>query len=102
MLPEMHTARWMRLVLVAIVLLCVLGAATPASSHIHFASGGRGDLHCSLCALAAALVAVVVALTIGIVRSLTSFLQTRDSEVRGSNRFYVHLIRPPPQVESLA
>ena len=101
MISQTHRARWTRLLLAVVVLLCVFAAMTAAASHVHLSSEGSGDVHCSLCVLGATLVAVMVALAIGLSWSRTRCFKRLESELPGSVRFCVHSIRPPPQPASL-
>jgi hypothetical protein len=87
---------WARIVLGAILMLCVLGATTAAASHMDLAAQQSDDGHCGLCMLGATLVAVVVALAIYLSCCRVTYTTGCDTELPGFVQVRVRSIRPPP------
>jgi len=85
---------WFRVLLSALVLLCVLSAATAAASHIHL--DGQADAHCSLCMLYATLIAVVVSAGLCLSWRLLVLTKRAEAELPGFVVFRITSIRPPP------
>ena len=96
MQQKRHEYGWARVVLGAILILCVLCATTSAASHTHLAGQQSDNGHCSLCMLGATLVAVVVVLAMYLSCCRATYTTGCDSDLPGFVQVRVYSIRPPP------